>query len=419
MKVLVFSISSPPEKTGTGKYNAEMIEYLANNGHQTRLLTTLPYYPEWKLLEGYRSKLFRKEKFGKAEVIRVWSFLPRKVNAKTRIIKEASFFLLSLLYFIQQKIKGYKPDAILYIAPPFFLPFLTRFIYKSSKHVYHIQDFEVDAAIELKMLPSFMEKILKTIETKILHQMNLITTISEGMVKKLTSKGDFSNIYLFPNWSNTSLIYPAPSTWLHRNLGIEENKKLIVYSGNIGLKQGLNKLPSIIKEFEDFKEVHFVIIGEGAYKRQLMIELKNTHLQNYSIRGLVEKNELNDMLNSSFLQLVLQKSEGADAFLPSKLTDILAAGIPSIVTTLPETGLYELVKEHNCAIPVGDSIKEIKDGILFAMNNPKDIQLIKDYPGCTPSSQMERGWREVSSGTATVPSDLVLVTLTFSKRIVT
>lgn len=378
MNILVFSISSPPEKTGIGKYNAEMIEYFAEKGHHTRLLTTLPYYPEWKLLSNYSTRLFISEKHGKANVVRVWSYLPKSITTKARILKEVSFHIMSFIYMFVQKFKGYKPDVIVYVAPPFFLPFVIRLLYRSSKHAYHIQDFEVDAAIELNMLPDKLEGLLKKIEKYLLIKMDLISTISDGMMIKLKQKVDKVNLILFPNWSDTSQIYPSPSKWLHYDLNISEEKKLIVYSGNIGEKQGLDKLPEVINYFKGNEDIHFVIIGEGTYKKTLIDNLDHSGLTNYSLRKLVEVEELNSMLNSSFLQLVLQKSEGADSFLPSKLTNILAAGIPAIVTTLPNTGLFNLIENYNCAITTGDSVEEIIQSIKWSLRYPEKLKYISE-----------------------------------------
>lgn len=363
MKILVYSISSPPEKTGIGKYNGEMINYFGELGHEVELLTTFPFYPAWKILDGYKQRFIEKENNEGVKITRLWSFLPRRVTSLKRILKELSFYLLSLFYLLFRRFKGYKPDVILYVAPPFILPFGIKSIFRKSKHVYHIQDFEVDAAIQLNMLPSFMESFLKRLEKSILKNMDLISTISEGMLRKLKTKGEFKNICLFPNWVDDHQIFPNKSIWLHQQIGVLETKKLIVYSGNIGEKQGLDKLPSIMKSFENNQDIFFVIIGEGTFKKRLTELLETSGISNYTSMGLVEKEDLNKMLNSSFIQLVLQRSEGADSFLPSKLTNILATGIPSVVTTEKGTGLYDIISKNECAVTVPENLEGIVCGI--------------------------------------------------------
>lgn len=377
MKILVYSISSPPEKTGIGKYNAEMIEYFNERQHDTTLLTTLPYYPEWKLLDGYQNKIYTEEYFGKCNIIRVWSYLSSNLTTSTRILKELTFYLLSLSVLIRKKLNGYQPDIVIYIAPPFFLPFITRSLFSTSKHVYHIQDLEIDAAIELGLLPRLLQKALIKFERKILDKMDIITTISHAMIGAIKKKGNYNNVYLFPNWADSLNVFPKPSTWLHEDLGLDTNKKLIVYSGNIGEKQGLERILFVAKGLEKINELHFVIIGEGSFKDKLLSINNNLDLSNVSFRGLVEKSQLNQMLNSSFIQLVLQKKGKSNSFFPSKLSNILAAGIPSVVTAEEGSGLHSIININKCGITAGETEENITDSILLLYKNTTIYNEIK------------------------------------------
>ncbi|STD27602.1 glycosyl transferase family protein [Enterobacter asburiae] len=46
MKILVYGINYSPELTGIGKYTGEMVEWMASQGHDVRVITAPPYYPE-------------------------------------------------------------------------------------------------------------------------------------------------------------------------------------------------------------------------------------------------------------------------------------------------------------------------------------------------------------------------------------
>lgn len=46
MKILVYGINYSPELTGIGKYTGEMVEWLAAQGHEVRVITAPPYYPQ-------------------------------------------------------------------------------------------------------------------------------------------------------------------------------------------------------------------------------------------------------------------------------------------------------------------------------------------------------------------------------------
>jgi len=49
MKFLIYSINYSPELTGIGKYNGEMAEWLIKQGHEVRVVTAYPYYPDWEV----------------------------------------------------------------------------------------------------------------------------------------------------------------------------------------------------------------------------------------------------------------------------------------------------------------------------------------------------------------------------------
>lgn len=53
MKILVYGINYSPELTGIGKYTGEMVEWLAAQGHEVRVITAPPYYPQWQVGENY------------------------------------------------------------------------------------------------------------------------------------------------------------------------------------------------------------------------------------------------------------------------------------------------------------------------------------------------------------------------------
>ncbi len=61
MKILIYGINYVPELTGIGKYSGEMAEWLAENGHEVRVVTAPPYYPEWRVAPGYSAWRYSRE----------------------------------------------------------------------------------------------------------------------------------------------------------------------------------------------------------------------------------------------------------------------------------------------------------------------------------------------------------------------
>jgi colanic acid biosynthesis glycosyl transferase WcaI len=48
LRVLIHGLNYAPEKVGVGRYTGEMADWLAQRGHDVRVVTAPPYYPEWR-----------------------------------------------------------------------------------------------------------------------------------------------------------------------------------------------------------------------------------------------------------------------------------------------------------------------------------------------------------------------------------
>jgi colanic acid biosynthesis glycosyl transferase WcaI len=46
VRILIQSINFSPEMTGIGKYSGEMAEWLASRGHEVRVVSAPPHYPQ-------------------------------------------------------------------------------------------------------------------------------------------------------------------------------------------------------------------------------------------------------------------------------------------------------------------------------------------------------------------------------------
>ena len=60
-RILLIGGNFSPEPTGIGKYNGEMIEWLSKKGYTCTVVTTYPYYPQWKLQPPFKSHIWYKK----------------------------------------------------------------------------------------------------------------------------------------------------------------------------------------------------------------------------------------------------------------------------------------------------------------------------------------------------------------------
>jgi len=354
LKILIYGINYYPELTGIGKYTGEMGAWFAKRGYDIDVITALPYYPEWRLNQQYKGKWWHKEKINGATILRCPLYIPQKVSGKTRIIHELSFLLSSLWYWLPRFFTKY--DAIIAIYPPLVIniyPYIYSIFHKKTKVLIHIQDLQVDAAKQLNLIKNkALLNFLENAEKFFLKKATTVSSISNGMKQRILDKGiNENNFFMLPNWAETEFLKPLPQNKSLRNeLGFLPEDKLILYSGNIGEKQGIEILIPIAQYFKKDPLVKFIIAGEGASKQKLQQLITEKEITNILFLPLQPYNKLPIFLALADLHLVIQKKAAADLVLPSKLISILSCGGCAIVTAQKGSSLYQMIEEEKTAI---------------------------------------------------------------------
>ncbi len=384
--VMLIGYNYSPEPTGIGKYSGEMIQWLANRGYNCTVITTYPYYPYWKVQEPYFKKRFWYQKEvvdfesgGKITVYRCPMYVPKEPSGKKRMLLDLSFMVSAFFQLIKLLFKK-KIDTVITVVPSFqfgLLGFFYKMI-KKAKTVYHIQDLQIEAAQDLNMIPS--QKIIKVlfkIEKFIFKKTDVVSTISEKMVEKVRLKAD-KNILLFPNWSDTSFFHPIKDAQsLKSNFGFQPTDKIILYSGAIGEKQGLEAIIHAAKTLKENNEVKFTVCGTGPYKSKLQDMVSEMGLDNVFFMPLQPLEKFNQFLNMADVHLVIQKAKAGDLVMPSKLTNILSVGGLALITANKDSGLYALTKKYSIGLVVeAENQDALNKGILNILNmkNVDDIK---------------------------------------------
>jgi len=172
------------------------------------------------------------------------------------------------------------------------------------------------------------------------------------MIEKLKRKID-REILLFPNWVDTDLFRPLQDReLLKQQWGFDPKDKVVLYSGSIGEKQGLESLIKIAKQTENQQHIKYMICGNGPYRQNLMEMAAEQGLANMRFMDLQPLDTFNIFLNMTDVHLVLQKKSANDLMMPSKLTTIWSAGGLAIVTAQPGTTLHQAINDHEMAVVI-------------------------------------------------------------------
>lgn len=152
MRLLIYGINFHPELTGIGKYSGELATYLNDRGHSIRVVTAPPYYPQWKIHKGYSGLKYQKQNWNGIELYRCPIWIPNEQTGFKRILHLTSFALSSAPIVLAQI--SWRPDFVITIIPTFVqvpVAWITSKVAGSTSWL-HIQDFELDAAVNLGII---------------------------------------------------------------------------------------------------------------------------------------------------------------------------------------------------------------------------------------------------------------------------
>jgi colanic acid biosynthesis glycosyl transferase WcaI len=355
MRILIYGLNFTPEPVGIGKYTGEMVQWLVARGHQVKVVCAPPYYPDWRIADGYSRWRYRRETIHGAEVLRCPLWVPRKVTGLTRILHLLSFTLSSAIPLLWQT--RWCPDFIFTVEPPLFgaLPALITGKLARARTWLHVQDFEVDAAFHLGLLKSHrLERFAFGAERALMRRFDRVSTISEKMLERALAKTEGQPAcVLFSNWVDTHHIRPLKQPSPYRaELELPANAIVLLYSGSMGEKQGLEIILAAAERLQDQPQYHFVMAGVGAAYERLRAQAADIH--NIRWLPLQPAERLNDFLNLADIHLLPQKADAADRVMPSKLTGMLASGRAVLATAVPDTQVATVLTHAGIVVQPGD-----------------------------------------------------------------
>ncbi len=346
MKIMIIGLNYAPEPIGIAVYTTGMAEELVARGHQVSVICGQPYYPAWKLMNGYKQGYHESQENG-VNILRCPHYIPAKPSGLKRILHHMSFSISAMRPAFKRARKT-KPDIVFTIAPSIIsAPVgLWSALQCKAKKWLHIQDFEVEAAFATGLIKSRTGRRLRMsgwIEKKLFSYFDIISTIAPAMCEKLAFKGiPLNKIIEFRNWGDVTAIQPLAQPSTYRKEWNITAPHVAFYSGNIANKQGIEIIVEAAALLHERKDLTFIVCGEGPQLSAL--KTKAAGLSNIRFYPLQPIERLNELLGLASVHLLPQSAGAADLLLPSKLINMLASGRPVIATAEPGSALAEEIQ---------------------------------------------------------------------------
>ncbi len=374
MHILTLGINYWPEETGIGPCTTRLCEYLAASGHQVTMVTGLPYYPEWRVPRSYRRRSSSREIRNGVTIYRSWLYVPRRVTPGRRILHEASFIGSAAVRLLNQLWKN-RPDLLFVVSPPLGLNMSAIMLKRVWKipFVMQVEDLQPDAAIDLGMLRSgHLSRILRRIERTAYEQAALITTLTSAMRARIVSKGVPRNKVATISHGVDPVFFSIPlasdTAAVRQRFGLN-GKFLVVHSGNMGVKQGLEVILEAAARSRRHADIVYLLVGDGAVRDPLQKRAAQLGLNNVRFLPVQPRDAFHELLATTNLALITQQRTVADIVFPSKAQTLLASGRPVVASVNAGSEVAKAVIKANAGLVIAP---EDPDALLQAVIHLRD-----------------------------------------------
>lgn len=343
MKVLLVCIYYPPEVSGIAPYAAAMAHAALKAGAAVHVVTGVPHFPGRRVWPAYRRGVRWDETIDGVQVSRRRHTVSRRSGLVGRLLQELTFGLHAL-----PTIARSKADVIVSITPVASSLAAAVAGRRGRPIGGVVQDLIGNAASQSGTTSSKLGGMIGRVEYWLLRRVDLLGVITPRFGEIAVEHGVSPQVIRdLPNFSHVE-----PSTVsrdeARATLGWPKDRYLVVHTGNIGKKQGLEVIPPAARLLEAAdSDVEFVLVGDGNQREAVEAAAAGCH--NVRFVGLLSDDHYPLALRAADLLLLCEKPGVLEMSLPSKLTSYVTAGRPLLAAVEAGGITANYVTEHRIA----------------------------------------------------------------------
>ena len=340
LRVCIVGINFPPEVTGIAPYTSALANAALGAGAEVRVITGVPHYPEWRVDRDYRVGLRWREEVEGVTVTRRRHFVPASPGLVGRAAMEASFMAHAVPSILRDK-----ADVIVAITPSSAALAAAVAAKRGRPLGVIVQDLTGNAAVQSGSAGARLGGAIASAEYALMRRADLVGVIAPQFGRVLTEHGiKADRLRDVPNFTHIDDTDISKEE-ARRKLGWPQDRYLVVHTGNIGMKQGLDMVVDAARLAEQQgSDVEFVIVGDGNQRARLMDEARG--LRNIRFVGLLNERKYLMALAAADQLLLCEKPGVQEMSLPSKLTSYVSARRP-IIASVDPNGITHQYLVHN------------------------------------------------------------------------
>jgi len=340
-------------------------------GHDVKVVTAFPHFPEGRVFAGYRNARVRAETVEGISVLRCWVWARPNRASWQAAASHLSHSLAVLLFGAR---RSGPCDVVLATSPPLFVG-LTGYLHARAKRARFVFEARDLWPASIQTLGALREgvalRILEGIESFLYDKADQVVCVTEGTRRLLSERGiPGPKIAVMPNGASRAFL-DATERDRHAvrdHLGLHD-EFVVGYLGTLGMSQGTDTLLDVAERMRDVPRVRFLLCGAGSQRERLIEAASQRHLSNVIF---LERRPYQDMpglyaaIDASWV--ALHDVDLFKAVVPSKLFEAMASGTPIIGCLQGEAAA--LLRQHRCGLCVPRDPAIIADAVLRLARSP-------------------------------------------------
>ena len=350
MQIVLITDAYPPMKTSGAVQIRDLVGELDRQGNKVTVLlpdSTISHH--WQLDEQDNITVLRL----KAPVTKDVSYFKRAIGEYL-----LSFFMYKNLKKSPLKQKTW--EAIIWYSPTiFFGPVVKKIKAESGCNSYLIlRDIFPEWAVDMGLLSrGFIYRYFKRVESFQYMQADTIgvQTFSNLDYFHTEQKTFTGEMQVLNNWLSVAQIGDCRIRLNDTSLS---GRKIFIYTGNIGIAQGMDILIDLANELRTDNNAGFVFVGRGTAVEKIKQKAKDYGLQNCLFFDEIDPDEIPGLLAQCHVGLVALDPRHRNDNIPGKFLAYMQAGLPVLANINAQNDLERVINDNNVGKVVNDNSLE-------------------------------------------------------------
>ncbi len=347
MKILFLTDNFPPEVNAPASRTYDHCVEWVKRGAEVTVITCAPNFPQGKVYDGYKNRLYQQEEIDGIRVIRVWSYISPNQGFIKRVLDFISYAFMAFWAGLRVK-----TDIIIATSPQFFTA-VSGFCLSTCRRkpwIMEIRDLwpESIKAVDAVKGNSWVIRMLERLELFLYRKASKLVVVTDAFKKNISERGiPAEKIHVIKNGVHLDLFKPTSKDEAILNSLNLADKFVVGYLGTHGMAHKLDFILDCAQQINS--NIHFLFIGDGAEKGKLLKQVEKLKLQNVTMLPPVSKDDVGKYISLTDVALVpLKKSDTFKTVIPSKIFENSAMHKPILLGVEGES--KGIIEKYNAGI---------------------------------------------------------------------